>query len=65
MTILIVLIPVSLSLGVVGLIAFRWSLQNGQFDDLAGDAERVLLDGEDKPLPPRHSSVPTRKESAT
>lgn len=49
MNLLIVLIPVALGLGVLGLAAFLWSLNSGQFDDLDGSAERVLED--DRPLP--------------
>ncbi|WP_340110355.1 cbb3-type cytochrome oxidase assembly protein CcoS [Pikeienuella sp. HZG-20] len=52
MTILYVLIPVALGMGAVALIAFIWSLQSGQYDDLAGAAERILIDSdEDAPLP--------------
>jgi cbb3-type cytochrome oxidase maturation protein len=43
------LIPIALVLGVAGLAAFLWALRNGQYDDLDGAAERILLD-EDKPL---------------
>ena len=50
MTVLAILIPVSLAMGLVGLAAFIWSLKAGQYDDLAGAAERVLFDGDD-PLP--------------
>ncbi len=49
MTALLVLIPVALLLGAVGLLAFLWSLRSGQFDDLDGAALRVLEE-EDKPL---------------
>ncbi|MBB4001874.1 MAG: cbb3-type cytochrome oxidase assembly protein CcoS [Aurantimonas endophytica] len=49
MNLLIVLIPVALGLGALGLLAFLWSLNSGQFDDLDGSAERVLED--DRPLP--------------
>ncbi len=48
MTILLILIPAALALGAVGLIAFLWSLRNGQFDDLDGAAHRILVD-EDRP----------------
>ncbi|KCZ93423.1 cbb3-type cytochrome oxidase assembly protein CcoS [Hyphomonas johnsonii] len=41
------LIPVSLFLGLVGLGAFVWSLNSGQYDDLEGAKERILLDDED------------------
>ncbi|OSP54108.1 cbb3-type cytochrome oxidase assembly protein CcoS [Pseudoruegeria sp. SK021] len=49
MTILIILIPVTLSMGAFGLAAFFWSLRNGQYEDLSGDAERILHD-DDVPL---------------
>ena len=44
------LIPVSLALGTAGLAAFLWSLGNGQYDDLDGAAERILLDDSDSPI---------------
>ncbi len=52
MSALIYLIPAALFLGLLGLGAFLWSLKSGQFDDLDGAAHRILLDDEDKPLPP-------------
>lgn len=45
-----VLIPVSIAMGLVGLVAFIWALKHGQFDDPEGDAWRVL-DPDDRPLP--------------
>lgn len=44
MNILAILIPVSLGLGALGLLAFLWSLRADQYDDLDGAAWRVLLD---------------------
>lgn len=44
MNVLLYLIPVALFLGFLGLAAFMWALRNGQFDDLDGDAERILFD---------------------
>jgi cbb3-type cytochrome oxidase maturation protein len=41
---LIFLIPLALLLGGAALFAFLWSLRNGQYDDLDGAAERILLD---------------------
>ena len=41
---LIYLIPVALFLGALGLAAFIWSLNSGQYDDLDGAAERILDD---------------------
>lgn len=42
---LLFLIPIALFLGLLGLVAFLWSLKNGQYDDLDGAASRILLDG--------------------
>jgi cbb3-type cytochrome oxidase maturation protein len=52
MSALIYLIPAALFLGLLGLAGFLWSLRSGQFDDLDGAAHRILLDDEDRPLPP-------------
>ena len=60
MTILMILIPVTLFMGLVGLGAFFWSLRADQYDDLSGDAERILFD-EDRPLPTKS----TRTTNAT
>jgi len=49
MTGLVVLIPVALGLGLVGLAAFFWSVRSGQYDDMDGAALRVLLDDNDAP----------------
>ena len=49
MRVLLILIPIALSLGLMGLIAFLWSLKSGQFEDLDGAAERILYDDDDKP----------------
>lgn len=44
MTALAWTIPIALLLGLVGLIAFIWALDDGQFDDLDGAAWRALED---------------------
>ncbi|MEM9330887.1 MAG: cbb3-type cytochrome oxidase assembly protein CcoS [Pseudomonadota bacterium] len=41
---LLILIPIALGLGLLGLCAFVWSLKAGQYDDLDGAAERILDD---------------------
>ena len=48
MSYLVVLVPVALVMGIAGLGAFFWSLRSGQYEDLDGAAERVLLDDEDE-----------------
>jgi cbb3-type cytochrome oxidase maturation protein len=50
MEILTILIPVSLILGALGLLAFIWAMRTRQFEDMQGDASRILLtDYDDKP----------------
>lgn len=44
MTVLLYLVPVALGLGFLGLLAFLWSLKNGQYEDLDGASVRVLSD---------------------
>lgn len=40
---LVFLIPIALLFGVVALTSFLWSLRSGQYDDLDGAGERILL----------------------
>ncbi len=48
MGILVYLIPIALTLGVLGLAAFLWTMKSGQYEDLDGAAHRILLDDEDE-----------------
>ena len=51
MGILMMLAPMSVFLGLIGVAAFWWTLSHGQYEDPAGDAARILLDDpEDRPL---------------
>lgn len=49
MNVLAFLIPASLILGGLGLAAFLWSLLANQYDDLDGDAWRILSEDDDFP----------------
>ena len=52
MAILTYLIPVSLFLGGLGLVAFFWAMKTKQFEDPEGDANRILTkDWDDRPKP--------------
>ncbi|MDE2563677.1 MAG: cbb3-type cytochrome oxidase assembly protein CcoS [Sphingomonadales bacterium] len=44
---LLVLVPIAIGMGLVGLVAFFWSLRHNQFEDLDGAAARILIDEED------------------
>ena len=45
---LVILIPIALGLGLAGLAAFFWAMRNGQFEDLEGAANRILIEDEDE-----------------
>ncbi len=44
MSVLIFLIPITLSLGLLGLACFLWSLKSKQYEDLQGAANRILFE---------------------
>ena len=47
MTGLTFLIPIALLMGLSGLGAFFWAMKSGQFEDLDGAANRILIDEEE------------------
>lgn len=52
MNVLAFLIPVSLILGALGLVAFVYTVKSRQYDDPEGDSRRILSDEwDDKPKP--------------
>ncbi|MCV6585212.1 MAG: cbb3-type cytochrome oxidase assembly protein CcoS [Marinibacterium sp.] len=52
MTVLSYLIPISLFLGGVGLLAFVYTVRSNQYDDPEGDARRILSnDWDEHPKP--------------
>lgn len=44
MDILLLLVPLALLMGLLGLLAFLWNLRAGQYEDLDGAASRILFD---------------------
>ena len=48
MTGLAFLIPIALGMGALGLAAFLWSMKTGQYEDMEGAANRILIDEEDE-----------------
>lgn len=58
MEVLVILVPLALSLGAVGLAGFLWSLRNGQYDDLDGAAWRAIAD--DEPVDSAAASIETK-----
>lgn len=67
MNALLMLIPVALFLGLIGLGGFLWALKTGQFEDLDGAANRILFDDDDMgltPAPEGDRSQPPRPQSS-
>lgn len=46
MEVLVILVPLAIALGAIGLAGFLWSLKSGQYDDLDGAAWRAIADDE-------------------
>lgn len=46
MTSLTTLVPIALLMGLGSLATFFWALRGGQFEDLDGAANRILIDDE-------------------
>ena len=47
MDIVLILIPLALILGLIGLACFLWTLKNRQYEDLEGAAQRILLEDDE------------------
>lgn len=66
MTVLAILIPASLILGLLGLLGFLWMLRHDQFDDPKGHANRILSDRYDnhpaEDPPKAQAEPPAEKE---
>ena len=48
MSAMAVLIAIGIVMGIVGLVAFLWSLRTGQYEDMDGAAQRILDDDPDE-----------------
>ena len=49
---LYILIPISIILAFAACYFFWWSGKNGQFDDLEGPAQRIIMDDDTTHIPP-------------
>lgn len=66
MNILVILVPLALGIGLLGLGAFFWAIRNNQFEDPEGSARRILSDddlpqderGRDRGAPPNDRPPP-------
>ena len=44
MDVLLYLVPIAILLSLIGLVAFLWTMKSGQYEDLEGAANRILID---------------------
>ena len=61
MSVIIILLIASISVASLFLVAFIWSVKNGQFRDEVSPAVRILF--EDKPQVPKEPKVVSKPES--
>ncbi|MGL4322518.1 MAG: cbb3-type cytochrome oxidase assembly protein CcoS [Beijerinckiaceae bacterium] len=61
MDVIVILLPIALALGFLGLGAFMWSLRTRQYEDLEGAGWRILSD-DDLPDPARPAQYPAKEE---
>jgi len=47
MDIILMLLPAALLFSIIALMVFRWSVNSEQYDDMEGEAHRILMDDED------------------
>ena len=63
MEVIYLLIPGMIFLGLVMVGVLVWAVKNGQYEDLEGDAQRILMDEDDPLLPEPELSEPEILES--
>ncbi|HIP53182.1 MAG TPA: cbb3-type cytochrome oxidase assembly protein CcoS [Chromatiales bacterium] len=58
------LIPGMIIMGLVAVGIFFWAAKSGQFDDLEGEAHRILMDNDlDDPNPARKTDEPRKGDA--
>lgn len=62
MDVIYVLIPIVLLFGFLVVVAFIWMAKKGFFDDLDGQAHRILMDDEDFDRPVKSTKAPENSE---
>lgn len=62
MEVIYLLIPGMIFLGLIMVGVLVWAVKSGQYDDLEGDAQRILMDDDD-PLLPKEPPGPRKKEA--
>ena len=51
MDIILMLIPAALLISAAAFIVFYWSVKSDQYEDMDGEAHRILMDDDDEMIP--------------
>ena len=58
------LIPAMIVMGLIAVVVLFWAARSGQFDDLEGDAHRILMD-DDLPVKPKEEGPGAEKTDSS
>ncbi|SCZ60989.1 cbb3-type cytochrome oxidase assembly protein CcoS [Thiohalomonas denitrificans] len=62
MDVIYTLIPAMILIGLAMVGVLIWAIRKGQYDDLEGDANRILMDDDDPLIPERDKTTPGSKK---
>ena len=57
-------IPIGIGVMLIAVVAFIFTVKSGQYDDLDGDAFRILMDDDDPRIPGNEKKEPKKKETS-
>ena len=57
MDIILMLIPAALLISAAAFIVFYWSVKSDQYEDMEGEAHRILMDDDDEMIPSNKQSI--------
>lgn len=65
MDIILMLIPAALLISVVAIVVFYWSVNSDQYEDMDGEAHRILMDDDDELIPANAKKLRQEKSQAS
>jgi cbb3-type cytochrome oxidase maturation protein len=63
MDIILMLIPAALLISAAAFIVFYWSVKSDQYEDMEGEAHRILMDDDDDMIPGNKQSLEQDSEN--
>jgi cbb3-type cytochrome oxidase maturation protein len=65
MDIILMLIPAALLISVVAIVVFYWSVNSDQYEDMDGEAHRILMDDDDHLIPSNAKKLRDKPEASS